>query len=70
MHVHGSDQEMELRYGNKKSLLSQFNFDPVDKHMLLKYEDRIFQDDENKQPNLDILDDSFDEVYQSVLGSK
>lgn len=70
MHVQGSDQEMELRYGNKKSLLSQFNFDPVDKHMLLKYEDRIFQDDENKQPNLDILDDSFDEVYQSVLGSK
>ena len=70
MHVRDDGKEMELKYGNKKSLISQFNLAPLEKHGFPCYEDRLFQDDETKSPNLEILDDSFEEVYESVLAKK
>ena len=60
MHVRDDGKEMELKYGNKKSLISQFNLAPLKKHGFPCYEDRLFQDDETKSPNLEILDDSFE----------
>jgi hypothetical protein len=67
MHVKGFGKEMELKYGNMKTMMSQMNLTPLKKHKFPSYTKRIFQDDYNRHPNMQILDDTFDNVYQSIL---
>jgi hypothetical protein len=67
MHVRPRGKEMELEYRNKKSLLSQFDLNPLEKHLFPSYSERLFQDDMRKQPNFEVLDYTFEEVYESVV---
>ena len=59
---------MELEYSNQKSLSSQvFNKKVLQNHLFPAYDRKISQDDFKSQPNMEILDKTFDEVYQGVL---
>jgi len=70
MHVFKNGRKMELKYGNKKSLLSQLNLKALEMHGFPTYDERLFQDEFKRQPNMEIMDKTFDEVYQSVLQQK
>ena len=62
MHVKEVGEEMELMYGNKKSLASQIGFSWLEHHSFDEYRSRIFQ-----EPNTGNFNDHFEDVYESKM---
>jgi hypothetical protein len=61
MHLKEVGEEMELTYGNQKSLSSQIGLSWLQNHGFPEYRSRIFQEANTKNFN-----DHFEDVYESV----